>query len=350
MPLALAALLTASAALPATLPTCSWNRPGHNPFMGDVVAAVDRYPDIPAPVRARLKERMASRSYDEVVSIRRDAIVGKARYRPEIRDMHFGTGQVCGTVNRMQWQADTQERGLVYCEAGHCILVPTVCRNVSRISRENAAVAGVGAAAPVDGGGGGGGTVGGGDGGTGGGMAGGVQSLGAGTASAAAAAGAAGAAVGQEAAGGQEAAAPTSFVAGLHGSESAGSGGPWAGGTTLAGGAAGLAGGGSSWLAAAAGTPWVGEVATAAPAAAPWRAAGGSDGSGVPLFYSGSGLQRPVRGVTGNNGLTEGGIPGDRGTGIVLPPPPVIAVPEPGTWALMLAGLAVLVRRARRRA
>ena len=182
-------------------------------------------------------------------------------------------------------------------------------------------------------------------------MAGGVQSLGAGTASAAAAAGAAGAAVGQEAAGGQEAAAPTSFVAGLHGSESAGWGGRWAGGTTLAGGAAGLAGnGGSSWLAAAAGTPWVGEAATAAPAAAPARAAGGSDGSGVPLFYSGSGLQRPVRGVTGNNGLTEGGIPGDRGTGIVLPPPPVTAVPEPGTWALMLAGLAVLVRRARRRA
>ena len=28
-----------------------------------------------------------------------------------------------------------QERGLVYCESGQCILVPTVCRNVSRIAR-----------------------------------------------------------------------------------------------------------------------------------------------------------------------------------------------------------------------
>ena len=28
-----------------------------------------------------------------------------------------------------------EERGLVYCEEGHCILVPTVCRNVSRIQR-----------------------------------------------------------------------------------------------------------------------------------------------------------------------------------------------------------------------
>jgi len=28
-----------------------------------------------------------------------------------------------------------QERGLVYCDSGQCILVPTVCRNVSRITR-----------------------------------------------------------------------------------------------------------------------------------------------------------------------------------------------------------------------
>ena len=138
MSLALAAVaaLSASTTLPPSLPACSWNRPGHNPFTGDVVAAVDRYADIPAPVRQRLKARMASRSYDEIVSIRRDSIVGQARYRPEIRDMHFGSGQVCGTVDRVQWAPQAQERGLVYCEAGHCILVPTVCRNVSRIRRD----------------------------------------------------------------------------------------------------------------------------------------------------------------------------------------------------------------------
>ncbi len=48
----------ALAASTATLPQCSWDRPGVNPFMGDVVAAVDRYQDIPAPVRAKLKARM----------------------------------------------------------------------------------------------------------------------------------------------------------------------------------------------------------------------------------------------------------------------------------------------------
>ncbi len=335
MSLVLAALLTASAASPAALPTCSWNRPGHNPFTGDVVAAVDRYPDIPAAVRARLKERMASRSYDEIVSIRRDAIVGKARYSPEIRDMHFGTGQVCGTVNRMQWQADTQERGLVYCEAGHCILVPTVCRNVSRISRESPALAAAGAAAPAGGGGGGGG--GGGDG------AAGDSGGGAGTGMALAAAAPA-------AADGQEAAAPTSFVAGLNGSESAGSAGALTGGAAPAGGGSGLAGGGGSWQAAAGGAPLVGEAA-GGPTAATSRATGGGDGGGVPLFNSNSGLPGPGRGVTGDPGFTDGGIPGGQGPGpgLVLPTPPVIAVPEPGTWALMLAGLALLVRRVRRR-
>jgi hypothetical protein len=103
--------------------------------MGNVVAAVDRYKDIPAATRTKLKARMAARQYDEIATIRRDSIEGLARYAPDIRDMHFGQGQVCSTVTRARWTQQMQERGLVYCEDGHCILVPTVCRNVSRITR-----------------------------------------------------------------------------------------------------------------------------------------------------------------------------------------------------------------------
>ena len=146
--MALAAGWLAPSALAATaspLQQCSWNQPGIAPFGGDVVAAVDRYTDIPAPVRARLKARMASRTYDEVVSIRRDAIVGRAQYGAAIKDMHFAGGRVCASVDRKSWAADAQERGLVYCESGECILVPTVCRNVSRITRHGPAVAGASA-------------------------------------------------------------------------------------------------------------------------------------------------------------------------------------------------------------
>lgn len=118
-----------------TTPSCSWDRPGHNPYMGDVVSAVDRYPDIPSDSRARLKERMAKRQYDDIVVIRREEITGHDRYDPSIRSMHFGESSVCNTVTRSGWSDGMEERGLVYCEGNECILVPTVCRNVSRISR-----------------------------------------------------------------------------------------------------------------------------------------------------------------------------------------------------------------------
>ncbi|CAN5143747.1 hypothetical protein BH11PSE10_BH11PSE10_07200 [soil metagenome] len=124
-----------AAASGATLPSCSWDKPGVNPFMGDVVAAVDRYQDIAPVTRNKLKARMARREYDDIVSIERDAIVGKAQYGSEIRQMYFGAGTVCNTVTRARWTQQMQERGLVYCEDGQCILVPTVCRNVSRITR-----------------------------------------------------------------------------------------------------------------------------------------------------------------------------------------------------------------------
>ncbi len=113
---------------------CSWDRPGVNPFMGDVVASVDRYQDIPAAVRAKLKLRVAQRRYDELVTIKRDSIAGAYDYA-DLRDMHFGQGSVCQTVTRAKWTDQMQERGLVYCEDSHCLIVPTVCRNVSRITR-----------------------------------------------------------------------------------------------------------------------------------------------------------------------------------------------------------------------
>ena len=140
----------ALAASGATLPTCSWDRPGVNPFMGDVVAAVDRYTDIPEAARTRLKARMATRDYDEVVSIGRDAIVGKAQYSSEIRQMYFGANNVCNTVTRAKWTQKMQERGLVYCEGTQCIVVPTVCRNVSRITRLAPAAAAAPAVAQAD--------------------------------------------------------------------------------------------------------------------------------------------------------------------------------------------------------
>jgi MYXO-CTERM domain-containing protein len=132
------AAATASAA--AGPPRCEWRWPARDPYAGDVPAAVDHYTDIPAATRERLKSRMERQAYDDVVSIRRDAIEGNFRYGPELRDMHFGSGRICGEVTRRSWRPDHEERGLAYCEDGHCVVVPLVCRNVSRIVRRPPAV------------------------------------------------------------------------------------------------------------------------------------------------------------------------------------------------------------------
>jgi hypothetical protein len=349
MSLALAAAVLA--ATPAPLPACSWNRPGHNPFMGDVVAAVDRYTDIPAPVRTRLKARMAERRYDEIVSIRRDAIVGRARYGSAIRDMHFGTGQVCGTVNRMQWTATAEERGLVYCEADHCILVPTVCRNVSRIDRRSTAAAQAADAAPPAGDGravAAGGGAGGADGAAGAGGGGAVGSAGEGVAGAGAGSMAGGAAAGNGGA----------LATGAAAAGSAAVAAAQAGPSGVAGPSATADGAGSSWweLAGGGGSGWVGAapqgsfgaagggigggggLASTAPSTVSAGAAAPAAAPGVASVAAVAGAAWPASPVVDNRLVTASGVA-----------PLLSPVPEPGSAALLALGGLVLAGLARRR-
>ena len=300
---------------------CSWDRPGHNPFMGDVVTAVDRYSDIPTAVRVRLKQRMQARQYDDFVDIRRDSISGRAAYEPTIRDMHFGLDRVCGQVTRERWRAQMHERGVVYCEQEHCILVPTVCRNVSRINRRPALAAGEsgrGAGAPE--------TTGSSTSASAGGQSGGASERPAGrdpaergpgiTSSFAEAV--AGATIPFWPTGGDNGAAPRDVGGG-----GTGGGGP---------------------------TPWLSTSVGGGSPIAP-GSPGGSGGLGNDGGGSGGG-----RDSGGDPGGGAGGIGGSGGVGgggpgfpVVYAAPPVSPIPEPATWASLLVGLAALALVSARR-
>ncbi len=303
------ALASASAPGPAQ---CSWDSPGVNPFTGNIGNAIDRYQDIPAATRETLKKRMAARAYDEIVLITRDSITGRSSYSNDIRDMHFGAGQICGRISRAKWAPSAEERGLVYCEGSECIMVPTVCRNVSRITRLpqrqgdtaegpdtlmpppptalnlpdgnlnfDAPGAGpLGASAP-------------------------------GTQSFAASSLAPDAGVGT---GGTAAAANPGGAPAVVGSGSEGSGG----------GGGGSAGGGAPGFAGAPGIPFIGNI--------PFAATAGE-----------------VPGPVSTPLLPDSETPGPPvPVAVVAEPVPVTAIPEPSTWALMLGGLALLALKRRR--
>jgi hypothetical protein len=128
-------MLLAALALSTTISTCSWNNPGADPYMGRFEDAIDRYEFIDEDVRARLKAKVAAHEYDDMVEIKRDEIHGRQEYSNELSNMNFGKGRVCVTVDRSGWKPEHVERGLVFCVDGTCILIPTVCRNVTVITR-----------------------------------------------------------------------------------------------------------------------------------------------------------------------------------------------------------------------
>jgi hypothetical protein len=111
---------------------CSWNNPGRNPFKGDVVKAVDHYP-MPAADKRVIQEKIKFNNPDDTAIIDKDEIYGNKVYEI-LRGMHFGNGQVCATVDRSQWGSRI-ERGHVYCSNAWCVIIPTICNNVSLVTR-----------------------------------------------------------------------------------------------------------------------------------------------------------------------------------------------------------------------
>jgi len=122
---------------------CTWNNSGADPYRGpvaaSVAAAVDRY-GMPVQVKAELVRKARMLQPDAVVVITRDGISSADGVATELRDMHYSRGRVCaGPVVRDRWTDKQAETALVYCAQGQCIVVPTICGNVARITWSPAA-------------------------------------------------------------------------------------------------------------------------------------------------------------------------------------------------------------------
>jgi len=128
--IALAASLASSA--PAQ---CDWNPSMQASYEGSLPALVDRFQDMSPEVRARLKRRLDSHRYDEIVSIGRDEIVGVQRYSNEIRGLQTGPRSICTLGSRNSWEASAKELALSYCEGSQCLVVTINGRHMGRITR-----------------------------------------------------------------------------------------------------------------------------------------------------------------------------------------------------------------------
>ena len=119
----------------ASVSSCSWAHPGANPYRGDPAAALADFA-MPDETRRKLRALMATHRYTDIAIITRDDIVGGERYG-DLREMHSGRGQIChGAVDRSAWSDQVKELGLVYCVDETCVIVPTVCNNVSLVTRK----------------------------------------------------------------------------------------------------------------------------------------------------------------------------------------------------------------------
>lgn len=114
---------------------CSWDKPGFNPYTGSVENAIHNYKDIPPGIQTRLIAKIKSGDFDDTVSIKRDSIEGNFSYDPEIKGMHFGKNRTCSSVTRRGWSETHFEPSKIYCERSYCIAIPSVCNNVSRVTR-----------------------------------------------------------------------------------------------------------------------------------------------------------------------------------------------------------------------
>lgn len=113
-----------------------WSEPGYNKYTGPLNKAINSYQDIPGDVREKLIAAAEKREFSEIVVIDKTGIRGQKWEYINLRQMFFGSGIRAEKVERLYWEPGREERGFVYTVGGYSILVPFICRNVSRVDHQ----------------------------------------------------------------------------------------------------------------------------------------------------------------------------------------------------------------------
>jgi hypothetical protein len=112
---------------------CDWSKPGAAPYRGQSVETALAAYDMPEHARAEIAGKVKTMLEDGIALITRDKITSPQGSVWGLRDMHWSGGMCTGPVSRQGWAADRVEAALIYCSGPHCIAIPVVCGNVSRI-------------------------------------------------------------------------------------------------------------------------------------------------------------------------------------------------------------------------
>lgn len=114
------------------LTACNWDNPGHDPYTNTVSAALSQF-SIPAAHKNVIEAQIKAGANTGMVFITKDGLVSPDRNLSTFMMMTFGKNKMCYGVERTRWADSHYEPAKLYCSGDYCVMIPTVCGNITQV-------------------------------------------------------------------------------------------------------------------------------------------------------------------------------------------------------------------------